>query len=126
MCVYIYVYIHKYIYVCVHICIYTYVYVKIGPADQEGSEVPTNTESEDNMVSICMKGGLAVAAPILIDTELMNRLSLCVCVCVYYVLHTHTHTHTQVLGLASTEEYLTYVPPLRPPLSHPPPTHTGR
>jgi hypothetical protein len=88
--------------------------------------VPTNTESEDNMVSICMKGGLAVAAPILIDTELMNRLSLCVCVCVYYVLHTHTHTHTGAgPGVhGGVPDLCPSTPP--PPLSPPPPPHTGR
>lgn len=44
-----------------------------GPADQPASAEPSSSETAGNVVSLCMKGGLAVAAPILIDSEAINR-----------------------------------------------------
>ena len=44
-----------------------------GPADQESSNTPSNTEIESNVVSLCLKGGLAASAPKVINSEEINR-----------------------------------------------------
>jgi len=44
-----------------------------GPADKPASSEPSSSEDEKNLVTLCMHGGLAIAAPALIDTTKINR-----------------------------------------------------
>ena len=67
VCVCVYVFVRVYI-----LFVYVYMYVCKG-ASGHGPDFCYEQEDESNMVSLCMNGGLALSAPAVIDTEMINR-----------------------------------------------------